>query len=81
MTMMPLGMAPPASVAPSGMNIPPEATRIISLLEAVTLDELLNDEDYNDIMEDMRDECSKVGPPRALRACFDSSFSGPSPCV
>lgn len=37
-----------------------ETTRILTLKEAVTLDELANDEEYNDILEDMREECSKV---------------------
>lgn len=32
-----------------------------SLLEAVTKDELTNDEEYTEIVEDMRDECGKYG--------------------
>ena len=36
------------------------ATRIVQLTEAVTLEELANDEEYSDILEDMRDECGKV---------------------
>ena len=35
-------------------------TNIITLKEAVTLEELANDEEYADILEDMREECSKV---------------------
>ncbi|GAB4814250.1 hypothetical protein N2152v2_001296 [Parachlorella kessleri] len=37
------------------------AARVVKLAEAVTLEELQNDDDYNDIMEDMREECSKYG--------------------
>ena len=42
------------------MTIPEDATRIIKMNEAVTIEELGNDEEYNDIMEDMRDESNKV---------------------
>lgn len=42
---------------------PPDATRIVKLAEAVTIEELTNDEEYNDIMDDMREECGKVGAP------------------
>ena len=43
-----------------GMTIPEDATRIIKMTEAVTIDELGNDEEYADIVEDMRDESNKV---------------------
>lgn len=36
------------------------ATRIVALQEAVTAEELANDEEYDDILADMREECSKV---------------------
>jgi splicing factor U2AF subunit len=39
----------------------PPTSRVLSLREAVTVEELQNDEEYNDIVEDMREECSKVG--------------------
>ena len=35
------------------------ATRVVVLLEAVALEELENEEEYTEIVEDMRDECSK----------------------
>ena len=38
----------------------PGSTHIVRLQEAVTMEELSNDEEYNDIMEDMREECAKV---------------------
>ena len=43
-----------------GMTIPEDATRIIKMMEAVTIEELGNDEEYADIVEDMRDESNKV---------------------
>lgn len=41
-------------------------TLICSLLEAVTEDELTNDEEYSEIVEDMRDECGKHGQVRII---------------
>jgi len=38
-------------------------SRVLSLREAVTVEELQNDEEYNDIVEDMREECGKVSAP------------------
>ena len=46
------GAAPVADAA--------EVTRILTLKEAVTLEELASEEEYTEILEDMRDECSKV---------------------
>ncbi|KAK9868013.1 hypothetical protein WJX84_005393 [Apatococcus fuscideae] len=37
------------------------ATPIVSLMEAVVPEELENDEEYQDIMDDMREECGKHG--------------------
>ncbi|DBA82258.1 hypothetical protein WJX79_009108 [Trebouxia sp. C0005] len=39
----------------------PGSTHIVRLQEAVTMEELSNDEEYNDIMEDMQEECAKYG--------------------
>lgn len=64
-------MAAAAAAAVSGVSIPgltmagpaiPGATRIVVLCDAVTLEEISNEEEYNDILEDMRDECAKHGP-------------------
>ena len=38
-----------------------ETTQVLQLLNMVTLDELLNDEDYEEIMEDVSEECAKFG--------------------
>lgn len=37
------------------------ATKVVCLSQAVSADELKEDEDYEDIVEDMRAECSKFG--------------------
>ena len=42
------------------------ATPIVSLAEAVVPEELTNDEEYQDIMDDMRDECGKVSTIQAM---------------
>ncbi|OAL44106.1 hypothetical protein IQ07DRAFT_592550 [Pyrenochaeta sp. DS3sAY3a] len=39
-----------------------EHSRVICLLNMVTSDELINDEEYEEIKEDIRDECNKYGP-------------------
>ena len=38
----------------------------MSLLEAVTVAELADPKEYDEILEDMRDECSKYGQARSL---------------
>lgn len=37
------------------------ATKVLCLTQVVEVDELSNDEDYQDILEDMRTECGKFG--------------------
>ncbi|KAJ3186164.1 U2 small nuclear RNA auxiliary factor 2 [Gaertneriomyces sp. JEL0708] len=41
-------------------------TTVLLLLNMVTREELLNDDDYMDIMEDIRDECGKYGVIKSL---------------
>lgn len=38
-----------------------ETGRVLQLLNMVTVDELLDNEDYEEIMEDIHEECSKFG--------------------
>ena len=47
----------PSAVLRSPMNVPVE---IKLAAQAVTPEELANDEEYSDILEDMREECGKV---------------------
>lgn len=42
------------------------ASNVIVLLQMVTQDELLDDQEYNDIKEDVHDECSKYGQVEAV---------------
>lgn len=62
----------------NGVNLPlpafataqsngPISSRAIVMLNMVTPEELLNDEDYVDIMEDITEECSKYGEVEELR--------------
>ncbi|XP_071733903.1 splicing factor U2af large subunit A isoform X1 [Rutidosis leptorrhynchoides] len=44
---------------PVAMGPPP--TKVVSLTQVVTEEELVNDEDYQDILEDMKLECEKFG--------------------
>ncbi|KAG5461056.1 MAG: hypothetical protein BJ554DRAFT_6810, partial [Olpidium bornovanus] len=62
---LPVGMPCPGLMMPTMM--PPalsgavEPTTVLQLLNMVTKEELANDEDYADIMEDIRDESAKFG--------------------
>ncbi|PKI85039.1 hypothetical protein MVES1_000888 [Malassezia vespertilionis] len=38
-----------------------EPTRAMTMLNMVTVDELVDDQEYNDLLEDVREECSKYG--------------------
>jgi len=55
---MAIMMAAPG-VAQAATAGPP--TKVLSLQEAVDAEELKNDEDYAEILEDMKDECGKFG--------------------
>eukprot|EP00897_Mesotaenium_endlicherianum_P010046 jgi/Mesen1/906/ME000116S00055 len=55
--------APPAGI-PMGLPGPgpfEAATKVLCLAQVVTPSELVNDEDYEEIVEDMREECGKYG--------------------
>ncbi|KAF9166058.1 U2 small nuclear RNA auxiliary factor 2 [Actinomortierella ambigua] len=48
-------------LASNGGSAEVVATTVLQLLNMVTPDELLDDEEYQDIVDDIRDECSKFG--------------------
>ncbi|KAM0745828.1 hypothetical protein T439DRAFT_350972 [Meredithblackwellia eburnea MCA 4105] len=50
--------APSILAASSGEGQP---TKVLQILNMVAIDELTNDEDYADIVEDVKEECSKFG--------------------
>ena len=41
-------------------------TEVLCLMNMVVAEELNDDEEYEDILEDIREECSKFGPVRSL---------------
>lgn len=41
-------------------------TEVLCLLNMVTPDELVDEEEYDDILEDIREECGKYGPVRSV---------------
>ena len=49
-----------------GMSGPGMPTEVLCLLNMVTEDELRDEEEYEDILEDIREECSKYGEVRSL---------------
>ncbi|KAK4702393.1 splicing factor U2AF 65 kDa subunit, partial [Phenoliferia sp. Uapishka_3] len=50
--------APSIIAASSGQGTP---TKVLQILNMVAVEELTNDEDYKDILEDIREECGKYG--------------------
>lgn len=59
-------VAPPMINPDGGAMFTAVAPKVVKLVDAVTVEELQSDEDYNDIMEDMREELSKYGVLQAL---------------
>ncbi|KAF9245231.1 hypothetical protein BU15DRAFT_70989 [Melanogaster broomeanus] len=56
----------PRPIMPAGESNPADA-RILLLLNMVTPDDLTDDQEYGDIYEDVKEECSKYGPVEDLR--------------
>merc|ERR1712227_588367 len=42
------------------------ATKILCLMNMITEEELLDDEEFEDIMEDVKEECAKFGPVKSV---------------
>jgi len=55
------------TVIPRALDLTETTSRILLMLNMVTNDDLTNDEDYNDILEDVREECGNYGPVEDLR--------------
>merc|ERR1712227_202442 len=53
----------PGLHAVQGQN---NATEVLCLMNMITEEELLDDEEYEDIMEDVKEECTKFGPVKSL---------------
>lgn len=43
-----------------------QPTEVLCLMNMVVAEELQDEEEYEDILEDIRDECSKYGPVKSL---------------
>merc|ERR1719347_2315091 len=50
----------------SGMSGPGLPTEVLCLLNMVMPDELTDEEEYEDILEDIREECAKYGEVRSI---------------
>ncbi|KAJ5223043.1 uncharacterized protein N7469_009283 [Penicillium citrinum] len=58
-----------------------ETGRVLQLLNMVTVDELLDNDDYEEILEDVTDECSKFGKVLSLKIPRPSGGNRQSPGV
>lgn len=56
----------PRPIMPAGKDAPSDA-RILLMLNMITPEDLVNDEEYGDIYEDVKEECSKFGEVEDLR--------------
>ena len=63
MNMLPASVQIPGMQGMSGPGLP---TEVLCLLNMVTEEELRDEEEYEDILEDIREECSKYGEVRSL---------------
>ncbi|GAA5824405.1 hypothetical protein JCM3770_004590 [Rhodotorula araucariae] len=59
-TIPPAPGGPPASIMASAQG-EGQPTRVLQILNMVSVDELTNDEDYKEIVEDIKDECGNYG--------------------
>merc|ERR1712203_260919 len=50
----------------AGMAGPGQPTEVLCLLNMVVAEELADEEEYEDILEDIREECGKFGEVRSL---------------
>eukprot|EP00957_Ditylum_brightwellii_P002426 186931-Ditylum_brightwellii.AAC.1 len=55
------GGAPAAAPAPAPAANTGVLTRVVELKNMLTMDELTSDQDYEEIMEDTKEECSQFG--------------------
>lgn len=53
-----------------------ETTRVLQLLNMVTMEEVLNPEEYQEIMEDVSEECAKFGPMVGIKIPNDRRSHG-----
>lgn len=51
----------PSILAAAASDASSQATRVLQMLNMVAVEELIGDEDYLEILEDIKEECSKYG--------------------
>jgi splicing factor U2AF subunit len=61
MEFMPPAPVTAASILAASSGAAVEATRVLQILNMVAVEELTNDEDYTEIVEDIKEECGKFG--------------------
>ncbi|TRM65301.1 hypothetical protein BD626DRAFT_488319 [Schizophyllum amplum] len=57
----------PRPIMPAGNTDTGGDARILLMLNMVTPDDLVNDDEYGDLLEDIKEECAKFGPVEDLR--------------
>lgn len=60
---------------PRALDVENVEARVLLMLNMVTPDDLISDQDYNEIVEDIRDECSNYGAVEDLRVPRPSQSS------
>ncbi|GAA5901434.1 uncharacterized protein JCM6883_000212 [Sporobolomyces salmoneus] len=63
---MGMGGQPPASIL-AGQSGEGEPTRVLQILNMVAIEELCSDQDYEEILEDVKEECTKFGKVEEVR--------------
>lgn len=66
---LPTGQAAPVQIQVPGLSMvgaSGPATEVLCLLNMVTPDELKDEEEYDDILEDIKEECNKYGVVRSI---------------
>ena len=71
MNVAPVQIQVPGMASLSG---PGQPTEVLCLLNMVTPDELGDEEEFEDILEDIREECSKYGAVRSIGKCQYGTF-------
>ena len=71
MNVAPVQIQVPGMASLSG---PGQPTEVLCLLNMVTPDELGDEEEFEDILEDIREECSKYGAVRSIGKCQFGTF-------
>jgi len=61
------GQQAPASILAAGQSGEGEPTRVLQILNMVAIEELCSDQDYEEILEDVKEECSKFGKVEEVR--------------